>query len=66
MFLYAPRFLDVPMFLYAPRILDVPKFLYAPRFLDAPMVLDAPMFLYIFSGAYIFVYFSAFLFSMRQ
>ncbi len=28
--------------------------------------LDAPMFLYIFCGAYIFVYFSAFLFSMRQ
>jgi hypothetical protein len=35
-------------------------------FCQAPMFSDAPMFLYIICGAYIFVYFSAFLFSMRQ
>ncbi len=52
---HPPRLLDVPMFLYPPRFLDAPMFLYPQRFLDSPM------FLYIFSGTYIFVYFTCIL-----
>jgi len=44
----------------------MPIFSQAPSFYHPPKILDAPMFLYMFFGAYIFVYFSAFLFSLRN
>jgi hypothetical protein len=54
------------VFWFLVGFLDAPMFLYATKFLEAPRFLDAPMFFYKFAGAYILVYFSAFLFSMRQ
>jgi hypothetical protein len=60
-FSLGPTFLWTPIFSYAPKILGVPSFFHPPMFFECANVL-----LYIFFGAYIFVYFSAFLFSMHQ
>ncbi len=65
-FWHPPNILDAPRFWHLPKILDAPRFWYLPKILKAPMFLYPPRFLYIFCGAYISVYFSAFLFSMRQ